>query len=177
MSLSEKDTHLIRTTHMPKCSSRQIALVGAASSLLLLSACNATAKADSTPIDENSSVERAVDSKSTPAEMAAHQMHARMSSHEYHEEHQKRMEAHGPSTGASSMGMDKMMQDCANSQEACPSKQDGMKAMSGMKTTQGTMRPMKGKMKSMNGMQSMDSMSMPAPKETKQEPAPMPMHM
>jgi hypothetical protein len=177
---------------MLKVSPHVLALLGAASASFLVAGCDAPAQADSTPIDDNASSltqPNTMAHTASPAETAAHRMHERMASHEYHAEHQKRMERHGRAgAGGSSMGMNMnmdmdmnmdmgmKMKGCPGSQSGCSSAKDEMKPMGNMKSNQGAMQqPMKGEKQPMDGMSKMPQMK---PKPTKTAPAPMTMgHM
>lgn len=159
---------------------KKLGLLGlAGASALALAGCSGPVRADSTPVDGNFDAPAPEVNAQEAANVSAQQMHRKMSDHEYHSEHQRRMEeqGHGQQTN---MGMngEMPMAGCAQGQANCGAAgqmQPGMKPMGGMGMDKmGDMHEME-KMDSMK-KDSMGSMNSMGPKQTdkpKDPPKPM----
>lgn len=162
---------------------KKLGLLGlAGASALALSGCSGPVRADSTPVDGNFDAPAPEVNAQEAANVSAQQMHRKMSDHEYHSEHQRRMEEQGHGRQPD-MGMNGQMPmaGCAQGQANCGAAgqmQPGMKPMGGMGMDKmdkmGDMHDME-KMDSMK-KDSMGSMNSMGPKQTdkpKDPPKPM----
>ena len=159
---------------------KKLGLLGlAGASALALAGCSGPVRADSTPVDGNFDAPAPEVNAQEAANVSAQQMHRKMSDHEYHSEHQRRMEeqGHGQQPGMAMNGQ-MPMAGCAQGQANCGAAgqmQPGMKPMGGMGMDKmGDMH----EMEKMDAMKkgSMGSMNSMGPKQTdkpKDPPKPM----